>query len=191
MENIEKLEIPANFTDSEISKKQKKAENLKKARESKKAGESTTDKLSKVNRVLPCIFCETERILNPTQYQAYFDYWGDEDKIKRNFICQPCDTQQKENPFSFWLINHDNIRKLSRGLKAIFEVYKSSPKSYEDGLSLQSMTNHLVSENKINVENIEFILQNKLPTGLKIKNMPFVGAFEILPYNETKINILT
>lgn len=160
----------------------KKRDNLKEYRDKKK--------LAKVNRNVTCIFCATERILNPEQYQAYFDYWGDEEKIKRNFVCQPCDTKQSENPFAFWVTHHEKTRKLTKGLKAIFEVYRASNKTDIDVKSLQDMTVHLLGEYQITGNNMEFIIENQLPAGVKIRNMPFVGTIELKPYNETKINII-
>ena len=145
--------------------------------------------LSKVNRPMNCIFCETERILNPQQYQAYYDYWGDEDKIKRNFVCKPCEVKQNDNPFLFWLTNHEMVKRLNRGLKATFEVYKSSGRSTEDVLALQNMTTNFLQQNKIDSANMEFILENQLPVAIKIKNMPFVGTFEFRPYTEEKIKL--
>ena len=118
--------------------------------------------LSKVNRPMNCIFCETERILNPQQYQAYYDYWGDEDKIKRNFVCKPCEVKQNDNPFLFWLTNHEMVKRL---------------------------TTNFLQQNKIDSANMEFILENQLPVAIKIKNMPFVGTFEFRPYTEEKIKL--
>lgn len=181
MENMEKLVVP-DFSAQKSEEKPKKGDNLRKYREKQQ--------LSKVNRNVPCIYCGTERILNPQQYQAYFDYWGDEDKVKRNFVCQPCDTEANKNPFLFWLNHHDSAKRLVRGLKAIFEVYKASPKAESDVLSLQNMTVGLLGENKIDAPNMEFITENKLPTGIRVKNMPFVGTIELKPYNEQKIHIL-
>jgi hypothetical protein len=158
------------------------ADNLKKYREKKK--------LSKVNRELDCPFCGEKRILNPNQYQSYYDYWGDEDKIKRNFICKPCEVKQNENPFLFWLQHHESTRKANRALKAVFELYKSSRRTQEDILALQNMTVNVMSEYKIDPTNIEFITENNLPTAIRIKHMPFVGTFEFKPYNEVKINIV-
>lgn len=145
--------------------------------------------LSKVNRDVKCIFCEESRILNPQQYQAYYDYWGDEDKITRNFICKPCEVKQNDNPFLFWLYNHDMVKRINRGLKATFEVYKSSGRSNDDVVALQNMATNLLQQNKISSDNMEFILENHLPVAIKIKNMPFIGTFEFRPYNEEKIKI--
>lgn len=146
-------------------------------------------KLAKVNRPINCIFCESERILNPKQYQSYFDYWGDEEKIKRNFVCKPCEMLQNENPFSFWLKNHDSVKKVVRALKAVFEVYKGSSKAQEDVVTLQNMTNNVLKDVHVDITKIEFLLENRLPVAVRVKNMPFVGDFEIRPYDEIKIKI--
>lgn len=180
MEDTSKFNTPE-FSNVVVEEKPKR-DNLKEYREKKK--------LSKINRSIPCVFCETERILNPTQYQAYFDYWGDEDKIKRNFICQPCETKQNDNPFAFWINHHEKTRKLLKGLKAIFEVYKASTRSNGEVKTLQDTTISLLKENRISDGNMEFIIENQLPVGVRIRNMPFVGTIEMKPYNEIKINII-
>lgn len=147
--------------------------------------------LPKRNRDICCSFCGTTKTLNPTQYQAYFDYWGDEDKIARNFICQPCDTYRKDNPFKFWLEYSEQSKKLSKKLKAIFEIYASSQKTDQDKLSFNNMFNNTLQEFNIWFTenwgtNCELLTENKLPIGAKVKKFPFIDqVFEIRPY-ETK-----
>ena len=81
------------------------------------------------------------------------------------------------------------VKRLNKGIKATFEVYKSSGRSNEDVLALQNMTTSFLQQNNISSDNMEFILENQLPVAIKIKNMPFVGTFEFRPYTEEKIKI--
>lgn len=188
--------MPAEF--SSPPKKFNPIENLRKGKKKTETNplEETRIRLVKVNRTVKCIHCEEDRILNPEQYQSYFDYWGDEDKIARNFVCKPCDVQIQDNPFRFWTIYGEQYRKLTKALKAAFEAFKDSARTSQDELRLtQTIIMHLNNANisatpqLLSNTHLEFIISNKLVTGLKIKNVPFVGTVTINPYESTKITI--
>lgn len=185
MENTEKFVIPDM---SKPEEKPKKRNNLAEYQKQKRAQIAQENRLPRQNRTLNCIYCDCERILNPDQYQSYFDYWDDEEKIKRNFVCKPCDVFSKENPFQFFLIYSEQTRKLIKATKAAFELYR------ENGNGQQLLTTifNLYKENKLfrgeNFnDNCELII-DKYPKGIKIHGFPFIGAFEILPYESEKKN---
>lgn len=140
------------------------------------------ERLMKVNRTVKCIFCDTERILNPDQYQTYFDYWGTEERVDKNFFCKPCDVKMQDNPIKFWFLNGDDLKTLSKNLKACFDLYTRSPRAQNDLLSLQSMSTAFLNAAKIDGSNFEFIVSNAVPVAMKIKNIPFVGDLQLNVY---------
>ncbi len=190
MEKTETLILPEDFGGEapKVEKKRNPIENLKKKKETTLIIDERP-RLPRTNREVPCIYCGDIRTLNPDQYQSYFDYWGTEEKITRNFECKPCEILRTANPFSFHLIYSEQTRKFIKGLKAIFELYKSSPKGQDDVTSLQNMTNTMAAEYSMFTgdfnSNCEFVIdpEKRLPNGLKVKNFPFVGSIEFAPYN--------
>lgn len=175
-------------------KKDKRLENLKNSKKSEPKPEPVveSEKLPRVNRQILCIHCETEKILNPDQYQSYYDYWGDEDKIKRNFICKPCDMAIQNNPFRFYATYSELTRKFIKQLKSFFESYRTSQRLPQDVNNLGSSVTQLCQEYNFYkadfVSNCEYILDTvkQLPIGLRLKCMPYVGTIEFLPYETTE-----
>jgi len=146
------------------------------------------DKLARINRQVRCIHCDSIRILNPDQYEAYFAYWGNEDKINRNFVCQPCDSAKKENPFKFWLKYSEQTKKLLKTLRATFELYKSSTRGAAEQTALYTMINNALGEYRLYNGtdfpiNCQLINSNMLPIGITIYTFPFVDkTVELRPY---------
>lgn len=140
----------------------------------------TTNKIEKellprINRDLFCIYCESEKTLNPDQYQALFDLYGSDEKIKDEFFCKPCEMQMKKNPFRFWTIYGDGYKNLIKNLKTTFDIYRTSARSMEDAGALQSMSVNFLKECNIREPNFEFIIKDAVPMGMCVKNVPFVG----------------
>lgn len=154
------------------------------------------ERLPRTNRLLQCNYCNSNRILNPDQYQSYFDYWLDEEKIQRNFICKPCEMSMQENQFRFYLFHSELTRKLIKEIKAIFEKYRKSRKTNTDVNNMSYALMVTAGNNKLFVgdfnSNCEYIIDpaQRLIVGLKVKNFPFVGAVEIRPYEKPQISIL-
>jgi hypothetical protein len=180
MENVENFVFPVPETKVPEEKKKKVTKQI----------EDKRLRLPRTNRTVKCIFCKEDRILNPDQYQAYFDYWGNEDKIEREFVCKPCDVKQKENPIKFWVL-HSNHDKLIHGLRTACDIYKNSGKSQSDVLNLQTMVTHYFNDVNIIGTNFEFILENQLPVAFKV-TVPFVKErFQLNPYATTENRITT
>lgn len=177
MEDINKITIPN--LEKKVGRKQKN-------------NKITVEKnlLSRINRELDCIYCESKKTLNPDQYQALFDLHSNEEKIKEEFFCKPCEMQMKKNPFKFWTIYGDNYKNLLKNLKTTFDIYKTSNRSLEDANALQNMTISFLKESNISEPNFEFIITDKIPTGMIIKNVPFVGRIYLHVY-ESKNNRIT
>jgi hypothetical protein len=145
--------------------------------------------LSRINRPLNCRYCESEKILNPDQYQNLFDLHGSEEKLKEEFFCKPCEMNMRGNPFLFWSIYGEHFHILSKNLKTVFEIYKTSSKSPSDAIALQTMSFSFLKECKISDNNYEFIIIDKLPIGMKIKNIPYVGTIVLNIYENRKNRI--
>lgn len=158
--------------------------------------EKVPNKLPRMNRTVNCIHCSAARILNPDQYESYYSYWGDEDKILRNFVCQPCDSLRKDNPFKFWLMYSPLVLKTIRSLRTTFELYKSSSRSAEDQNSLYVMTNNILGQGNLYCgtdfpSNCSLITENFLPVGVRLKKFPFVQEeIEFRPYDDVKVKII-
>ena len=147
-------------------------------------------RLPRTNRTIKCAYCGTEKILNPDQYQALYDYWGSEDKISREFMCKDCEMDAKHNPFKFWAKYGEAFQTLSRKIRAAFEVFNSSLKNNEDIIALQNMINSFLNENYIDIKNVEYGTEpapnNKFTVKtLKLKTIPFIGTLTIQPYETT------
>lgn len=173
MENIQDIIIPGfPIQVEEEVKEKKKVKKILDVRE----------RLPRTNREIKCIFCEQEKILNPDQYQAYYDYWGSEEKVEKEFFCKPCDVLMKENPIKFWFLKDSRILKLMKNLRTAFDLYRISSRGPNDAVTLQTMSVGFLKECNISDNNFEFIIQNQLPVAMKIKNIPFVGDLQLNVY---------
>lgn len=148
------------------------------------------ESLPRVNRTVICKYCSNERILNPDQYQNLFDSYGSEEKVNEEFFCKPCDMNMKNNPFLFWSIHGEQLQILSKNLKTAFDVYKSSSKNPSDAVAMQNMSVSFLKECKIFDPNFEFIIIDRLPVGIKIKNFPFVGTVILNVYENRNQRII-
>lgn len=148
------------------------------------------ESLPRTNRTLVCKFCESDRILNPDQYQSLFDLHGSEEKVNEEFQCKPCEMSMKNNPFFFWAMYGEHLHILSKNLKTAFDIYKTSSKSSTDAVAMQNMSTSFLKECKILDPNFEFIIIDKLPVGMKIKNFPFVGNIILNVYENKKQRII-
>lgn len=146
--------------------------------------------LPRINRTVVCKFCGCDRILNPDQYQNLFDLHGSEEKVNEEFCCKPCEMNMKNNPFLFWTTYGEQLHVLSKNLKTAFDIYKSSSKSPSDAVAMQNMSVSFLKECKIFDPNFEFIIVDRLPVGLKIKNFPFVGNVVLNVYENRKQRII-
>jgi hypothetical protein len=145
-------------------------------------------RLPRTNRTIKCAFCASEKILNPDQYQALFDYWGNEEKIEREFMCKDCDVAMKDNPILFWAKYSELLPALARKIRAAFEVFNSSTKGNENTVVLQNMVNSFLGEVKIDTRLAEYGTE-PAPNGftvknLKLNNMPFIGTVTLYPYEQ-------
>jgi len=174
MENIDQIVLP------DFGKKEKKEKEPKKVLVEK-------TQLSKINRKIDCNFCQTEKILNPAQYQTLFNLHDTEEKLKAEFMCKSCEMEMKRNPILFWAIHGNCFEILAKQVKTVFDDYRSSARSTQDLVNLQTDTMQLMLDSKIKDSSVEFLLTNNLPTGLAIRNVPFVGTVTLNVY-ETKTN---
>ena len=183
MENTTTFQVPEGL----LTEKKNPLDNLKPKKAKKETTEilDTRPRLPRTNRTISCIYCGQERILNPDQYQAYYDYWGDEEKVARNFDCKPCEVARNDNPFKFWFKHSEQTRVTLKTLKAIFEVFKNT----RDVAYLQNMTTTLFAEKFfLKVDNFnangKFMINYGLPQGVEISCVPYVGTVQFLPYEE-------
>lgn len=177
MENIESIILP----DFKAKQTRPKKENKKVLVEK--------ETLPRTNRTVVCKFCESDRILNPDQYQSLFDLHGSEERVAAEFCCKPCEMNMKNNPFYFWVTYGEPLHILSKNLKTAFDIYKSSAKTPVDAVALQNMSVSFLKEAKISESNFEFVIINRLPVGMKIKNFPFVGEVILNVYENRKQRI--
>ena len=177
MENIDSIILP----DFKAKKTRPKKENKKVLVEK--------ETLPRINRTVVCKYCESDRILNPDQYQSLFDLHGSEEKVAEEFCCKPCEMHMKNNPFYFWVTYGEPLHILSKNLKTTFDIYKTSARSQADAVALQNMTVSFMKEVKISDSNFEFIIVDRVPVGMKIKNFPFVGEVILNVYENRKQRI--
>jgi hypothetical protein len=178
MENIENIMLPDFKAEKPRSKKQPKKILVEK------------ESLPRLNRTVLCKFCQNDRILNPDQFQNLFDLHGSEEKVNEEFFCKPCDMNMKHNPFLFWAMHGELLHVLSKNIKTVFDIYKTSSRSPADALALQNMSVSFLKECKISDLNYEFIIMDQIPVGLKIKNFPFVGNIVLNVYENKKQRII-
>lgn len=145
--------------------------------------------LPRVNRTLGCIYCQTEKILNPDQYQKLFDVYESDEKIKEEFYCKPCEMHMKKNPYLFWAKNGEIFHDLAKNLRTVFDQFASSQRSPNDASVLQRSCSEILTRNKISFDNVAFISNatTNIPESLVIKNLPFVGEVIVKVY-ESKNN---
>lgn len=132
------------------------------------------ERLPKVNRTITCTCCKEEKILNPEQYQAYYDYWGTTEKIEKEFICKPCEMLRKENPFKFEYTHSEFIDKFKKDVRRFFLEWRDVSKRNNALIGLQT----LLEQSSIKDPNFEVVMQNGIPNGMRIRNIPFVGNIE-------------
>lgn len=183
MENIDDLILP------ESIKKPKKT-----TRKKSKPKTIKTDKtvLARTNREVPCAYCQETRVLNPDQYQRYFDYYGSEDKLKKEFVCKSCDMAMQDDPHTFWAkhsLGSKSFASLGKEIKDIIDMFKGSSRTPQDLQVFNRQVSDKVTEYHIKPENLEFVIDraSNLPIMLKISNLPFIGKITLKPY-ETKDN---
>ena len=82
------------------------------------------ESLSRTNRTLICKYCESDRILNPDQYQSLFDLHGSEEKVNEEFQCKPCEMNMKNNGGSSL---RDAVDRIENRL-TIVEDYVTKPR---------------------------------------------------------------
>lgn len=173
MENIETIIIPSPV-------KKEKVESKKKVLVEKES-------LPRKNRTITCKYCQVDKILNPDQYQALFDACGSSDeRIKDEFMCKSCEMSMKRNPFLFWTNHGDAFSSISRDIKAIFDTFKNSKREVSDAVQLQNSSVSVMQNYNIPDFNFEFIVSDGLPSGIKIKNLPFVGPISLNVYKTGK-----
>lgn len=145
-------------------------------------------RLPRTNRTIKCAFCASEKILNPDQYQALFDYWGNEEKIEREFMCKECEVSQKENPILFWAQHGELFINLTKKIRAAFEIYNASIRTNEHIIVLQNMVNSFLIECTIDTRLAEYgtepAANGFTVKTLKLNNMPFIGTVTLHPYDQ-------
>ena len=145
-------------------------------------------RLPRTNRTIKCAFCASEKILNPDQYQSLFDYWGNEEKIEREFMCKDCDVAMKDNPILFWAKHSELLPALARKIRAAFEVFNSSIRDNENTVVLQNMVNSFLGEVKIDTRLAEYgtepAANGFTVKTLKLNNMHFIGTVTLYPYEQ-------
>jgi hypothetical protein len=144
--------------------------------------------LAKTNRTVICKYCESPRILNPDQYQTLFDQYESEEKLNEEFMCKPCDMDMKRNPIKFWTLFGEPLQILSKNLKAAFEAYRMSARTDADVVSMQTTCIAMLKECKIVEPNFEFIIHERFPVALAIKNIPYVGTVILRVYEQQRKN---
>jgi len=182
------MEKTNEFILPDMSKIKKKK--IKPATEPTKLIVEERERLPRTNRTIKCAFCSTEKILNPDQYQSLYDYWGNEDKIQREFMCKDCDIEQKTNPVLFGMKYSELLPTLTRKIRAAFEVYNASNKDNADIVALQNMVNAFLGECHIDTRSAEYGTE-PAPRGftvktLKLNHFPFIGNITLYPYETTQ-----
>jgi len=176
MENIEKIVIPS------IPKKEKN--------ESKKTVLVEKESLPRKNRTITCRYCQVDKILNPNQYQTLFDACGsDEQRVTEEFMCKACEMSMKRNPFLFWSNYGDAFSGIIKDVKSIFDTFRNSRREVSDAVNLQNSSVSVLQGYKIPDSNFEFIVVEGLPSGIRIRNVPFVGSISLNVYKTGKEKI--
>lgn len=138
--------------------------------------------LPRINREVPCAYCETIKTLNPDQYQKRFDYFGSADAIGRHFKCQECETKEQTNPFLFWLTHSEVFYNVVRELRPVFQDILDNK---IDIPTFISRNNEILNRNKIFAPNFDLQVENGRPVGFKI-NFPMIGNLLIYPLEHWK-----
>jgi hypothetical protein len=192
MENIQEIEMP-DFS-SKKPKVSSKEVVEKTSSSKKKVLTEERERLPRTNRTVECAYCSQSKILNPDQYQSYFDYWGSEEKIAKEFMCKDCEISMIANPIKFWYRHGEILQELSRHIKVAFELFNKSSKGNQEFNSMRSMVLFHTKDSGIEESNVEFVarqLNNSLPEfhTLKLHKIPHVGSITIKPYENTKNRI--
>jgi hypothetical protein len=180
MENKTNIELP------DFSKVEEK--------KSSKVSNSTSKKLPRRNRTIKCAYCGAEKILNPDQYQAYYDFLGSEEKIEREFMCKECEMESKRNPIKFWYKHGELLHDMCKHIRIAFDMFNRSSKGNTEFNSMRSMVLFHTKEAQVDDTNVEFVarqLPNNFPEfhSLKIHKIPHVGTITLKPYDEKKSRI--
>lgn len=147
--------------------------------------------LSRVNRTVVCNYCDADKILNPDQYQQLFDIHGNEESLKAEFMCKPCEMEMKRNPIRFWTLFGEPLQVLSKHLKNAFESFRNSAHTNQDVVNMQTQCMVHLKECRIIEPNFEFVIQDRQPVAMRIKNIPYVGSLILKVYEQrrNRINI--
>lgn len=192
MENIKEIEMP-DFSSKKLKAPSKEVSE-KTSNTKKKVLTEERARLPRTNRTVECAYCSESKILNPDQYQSYFDYWGSEEKIAKEFMCKDCEIQMKANPIKFWYLHGEPLQDLSRHIKVAFELFNKSSKGNQEFNSMRSMVLFHTKDVGFDESNVEFVarqLNNNLPEfhSLKLHKIPHVGSITLKPYENTKNRI--
>lgn len=183
MENIESFVLP-DITASKTTKASKAP--VKKS--SAKVLMVEKEVLSRVNRMVTCNYCDVDKTLNPDQYQQLFDIAGSEETLKVEFMCKPCEMEMKRNPIRFWTLFGEPLQVLSKHLKNAFEIFRNSAHTNRDVVNMQTQCMVHLKECKIIEPNFEFVIQDRQPVAMRIKNIPYVGSLILKVYEQQRRN---
>lgn len=178
MEELNKIILP------EFSKKtqEEKKKPLKKIPNSR-------ERLGKTNREVKCSYCQTLKILNPSQYQSLFDFYGSEEKVEENYMCKPCDMDAKENPIKFWSLHGDFWNPLLKDLKDLFDAFNESNKSRNDFVTLQQIVAKKLLSVHIASEFTLLLERDNTARGIQLKKFPFIGTLNLKIYEQKEKRI--
>lgn len=190
MENKTEIEMP------DFSKVSKPTTSVKTATVKKTVKKITEERerLPRTNRTVLCAYCSAEKILNPDQYQSYYDFYGSEEKIEREFMCKDCEMESKKNPIKFWYKHGEILQEMSRHIRIAFDLFNRSAKGNNEFNAMRNMVLFHTKEASIEDTDVEFVarqLPNNFPEfhSLKIHKIPHVGTLTIKPYEDKKHRI--
>lgn len=139
--------------------------------------------LKKKNRTLKCKITGRDIIVKPDKYERLFKYYGDEDKIKKNFISYSVEKEAREPTFKFWFENCSEMKYFKSRIIKILETFKISKRTQNDVLDLQTQSSHLCNSSGVDFSSIEFIQSDdskgRYLQGIIIKNIPFIKTYKI------------
>ena len=174
MENIESIILPDLNAKPKRKKKESKTVLVEK------------ETLPRVNRTVVCNYCDEEKILSPDQYQDLFESFQSEGKLKDEFSCKSCEMAAKDNPFAFWTVHGEQFQAVARRLKEIFDRYHASRHAEPDAVAMQTASVDLLKTVHIREPNFEFVIENRLPVAMRIRNVPFVGSVLLKVYESRR-----
>jgi hypothetical protein len=188
MENKTDIQLP------DLPKIKEKPTQAKKTAAKKATLLEERERLPRSNRTIKCAYCSVEKILNPDQYQAYYDFLGSEEKIEREFMCKDCEMESKRNPIKFWYKHGELLQEMSKHIRIAFDMFNRSSKGNAEFNSMRSMVLFHTKEALIDDTNVEFVAR-QLPNGfpefhsLKLHKIPHVGTLTIKAYEDKKNRI--